>query len=179
MANRHFAQLADVWKHLPLVEVISIERPNRYWESHAGSATYETLDDAERRYGALTFLEVAPRRPALARSRYLTHLRAMCDPPGELAPYPGSPLLAALELGSTCSYVLCDLDPDSVADLRSAARRLDLASRTEVVVGADGMTALHEALTSSDPGRPWRTSTRTIPGPSAPAGGPHWISRTS
>ena len=66
MANRHFAKLADVWKHLPLVEVLSIERPRRYWESHAGSAVYEMADDAERRYGALTFIEVAALQPALA-----------------------------------------------------------------------------------------------------------------
>lgn len=39
MANRHFAKLADVWKHLPLVEVLSIERPANYWESHAGHAS--------------------------------------------------------------------------------------------------------------------------------------------
>ena len=151
MANRHFAKVADVWKHLPLVEVLSIERPRRYWESHAGSAVYEMADDAERRYGALRFIEVAPLQPTLARSRYLAHLRSMRGPSGRLASYPGSPMLAALELGSTCSYVFCDLDPDSVADLRSAARRLDLASRTEVI-GADGMAALHQALTSSDPG---------------------------
>jgi 23S rRNA A2030 N6-methylase RlmJ len=151
MANRHFAKLADVWKHLPLVEVLSIEQPCRYWESHAGSAAYEMVDDAERRYGALTFIEVAPLQPALARSRYLAHLRSMRGLPGRLASYPGSPMLAALELGPTCSYVFCDLDPESVADLRSAALRLDLASRTEVI-SADGMTALHEALTSSDPG---------------------------
>ena len=77
MANRHFAKVADVWKHLPLVEVLSIERPRRYWESHAGSAVYEMADDAERRYGALAFIEVTPLQPALARSRCLAHLRSM------------------------------------------------------------------------------------------------------
>jgi hypothetical protein len=34
MANRHFAKLADVWKQLPLVAVLSIVRPRHYWESH-------------------------------------------------------------------------------------------------------------------------------------------------
>lgn len=64
MANRHFAKLADVWKHLPFVEVLSIERPSSYWESHAGNATYEMVDDAERRYGVLRFLQVAPHHPS-------------------------------------------------------------------------------------------------------------------
>jgi hypothetical protein len=129
-----------VWKHLPLVEILSIERPSQYWESHAGSATYEMVDDAERRYGVLTFLEVAPRLPALARSRYLAHL----GPAGRPATYPGSPMLAALELGPACSYLFCDLDPGSVANLRAAARRLGLAPRTQVV-DTDGMAALHRA----------------------------------
>ena len=69
MANRHFASLADMWKHLVLVEVLSIERPSRYWESHAGSATYEMVDDTERSYGVRRFLKVARRFPALALNR--------------------------------------------------------------------------------------------------------------
>lgn len=152
MANRHFAKLADVWKHLPLVEVLSIERPTRYWESHAGSAVYEMVDDPERRYGALRFLEVAPALPALARSRYLAHLRSMGDGTASRpATYPGSPMLAALELGAACSYLFCDVDPESVATLRTAAARLDLASQVQVV-GSDGMTALHQAFLTSPAG---------------------------
>jgi 23S rRNA A2030 N6-methylase RlmJ len=90
VANRHFAKVADVWKHLPLAEVLSIDRPRSYWESHAGSATYEMIDDAERRYGVLRFLQVAPRHPALAGSHYLAILRSMGVSTGQLASYPGS-----------------------------------------------------------------------------------------
>jgi len=149
VANRHFAKLADVWKHLPLVEVLSIERPSRYWESHAGSATYEMVDDAERRYGVLRVLQVAPRHPALARSRFMAHLSSMGATGGELMSYPGSPMLAALELGSSCSYLLCDLDAVSVANLRTAADQLELSSRVKVI-DSDGMTALHRALVASE-----------------------------
>ena len=52
VANRHFGKAADVWKHLPLLEILSIERPRQDWESHAGSAEYTWVDDHERRYGA-------------------------------------------------------------------------------------------------------------------------------
>lgn len=153
MANRHFAKLADVWKHLPLTQILSIDRPGRYWESHAGNATYQMVDDPERRYGVVRFLEAASQRPVLARSRYLAHLRSMSEPTGRLAMYPGSPMLAALELGSTCSYLLCDLDPGSVANLRAAARRLGLASHVRVV-DSDGPTALHRAVLASESGEP-------------------------
>jgi hypothetical protein len=36
MANIHYAKIGDVWKHLPLAEVLSIERPGRYWEATSG-----------------------------------------------------------------------------------------------------------------------------------------------
>jgi hypothetical protein len=151
LANRHFAKLADVWKHLPLVEILSIERPSRYWESHAGSAIYEMVDDAERRYGVLRFLQAAPDLPALARSRCLAHLGSVGRRAGRLASYPGSPMLAMLELSSACSYLFCDLDPESVVNLQAAALQLDLASRVQVV-DSDGMTALHQALLASETG---------------------------
>ncbi len=52
MANPHFANLGDVWKHLLLTEVISLLRPEHYVETHAGSATYRLVDDVERVLGA-------------------------------------------------------------------------------------------------------------------------------
>lgn len=166
MANRHFAKLADVWKHRPLVEILSIERPGRYWESHAGSATYEMVDDPERRYGVLSFLETAPHLPALARSRYLAHLSSMRDPVGHLMSYPGSPMLAALELGSECRYLVWDLDPQSVANLRATALQLGIASRVQII-DSDGMTALHQGAphlraerVNGRPHRPLRSPSR-------------------
>jgi len=34
--NNHFAELGDVWKHLPLAEILRINPPRQYWETHAG-----------------------------------------------------------------------------------------------------------------------------------------------
>jgi 23S rRNA (adenine(2030)-N(6))-methyltransferase RlmJ-like protein len=159
MANRHFAKLADVWKHGALTEVLAVERPSNYWETHAGNASYPMVDDAERRYGARTFVEVAPAFPALARSRYLAHLREIN--PEALTIYPGSPLLAMRELGDTATYLFCDTDPSSVADLEAAG-----SDRAHVrVVDSDGMTALHHelddvggtVLAHVDPYDPWAT----------------------
>jgi hypothetical protein len=33
MANTHYGEIGDIWKHLPLAEILAIERPRRYWES--------------------------------------------------------------------------------------------------------------------------------------------------
>src|SRR5205085_235839 len=82
--------------------------------------------------------------------------------PEPLTSYPGSPLLGMRELGPTASYLFCDTDEGSVADLKEAVSRLGLGSRVRVVA-SDGMTALHESLdtaagtvlTHIDPYDPW------------------------
>ncbi len=35
MANVHYGGIGDIWKHLPLAEILSIETPSTYWESHS------------------------------------------------------------------------------------------------------------------------------------------------
>jgi 23S rRNA A2030 N6-methylase RlmJ len=51
--------------------------------------------------------------------------------------YPGSPLIAISILGNQADYVLCDLDPQSVASLRHTTGDLHA-----LVMQADGMSTL-------------------------------------
>ncbi len=146
MANRHYAKLADVWKHLPLTEILATTRPRRYWESHAGSAAYTVSSDAEQHYGALSFVELAPGVPQLASSHYLRHLHEL-NPQGTIKTYPGSSLLAMLQLGDECSYILCDKDAGSCADLVEWSSRLGVDAR---IVPSDGNRALYAELADSD-----------------------------
>lgn len=124
MSNRHFGKIADVWKHAALMEAVGRVAPGRYAETHAGSAAYPMVRDSERAFGILRFLEVAPQHPALAESRYLAVVAPYVRPGqaghGRRATetYPGSALLAMTALGNGCSYLFCDLDPQSAADLR-------------------------------------------------------------
>lgn len=129
--NRHFAKLGDVWKHLPLAEMLSIRRPAQYWETHAGSASYPLTDDPLRRHGALRFLDEAPQDEDLRQCAYLRVLR---DTPGT---YPASPAIAIHLLGKAARYVFCDLDPISTASLKDATAGLDAN-----IVEGDGVAAL-------------------------------------
>ncbi len=105
MANaEHFGKLADVWKHGVLAEVLGDEPTARYAETHAGSATYPLVHDAEREFGVWRFL--AADNEALAGSRY----RAAIAPFVSDSVYPGSAMLAMSVLGDSASYLLCDLD---------------------------------------------------------------------
>jgi hypothetical protein len=137
MANRHFGKLSDVWKHAALAEVLEREPPRRYAETHAGSGAYPIVHDGERQFGILRFLDVAAGSEVLARSRYRAIAASSVN--GH-ALYPGSALLAMTMLGDASSYLLCDLDPGSAADLRRWARELSL--RRCEVAQADGMAAV-------------------------------------
>ena len=146
MVNHHFGNIGDVWKHLALAEILAIERPSRYWESHAGSATYPMDDNPQRTYGIRHFMQAAPRLRSLAASRFFAHITTL-NKGAQLLHYPGSAFLAMSELGASCSYMLCDSDADSVQDLRDASRRLGLDGQVDARQ-ADGMTEIHNALTS-------------------------------
>jgi Ribosomal RNA large subunit methyltransferase D, RlmJ len=148
MANRHFGKLSDVWKHAALAEVLERERPRRYAETHAGSGAYPIVHDGERPFGILRFLDVAAGCEVLARSSYRAIAASWLSGRGL---YPGSALLAMTVLGDASSYLLCDLDRGSAADLRRWAGELSL--RGCEVVQADGMAAA-AAWLDRDAGKP-------------------------
>ena len=135
MANQHFGNIGDVWKHLWLAGVLAGQRPARYVETHAGSALYGLVEDDERALGVGAFLAAAGSCAPLRDTAYWGLLQrfVLDDPPG----YPGSPLLAMTILGSSSRYVFCDTDPGSVEDLLAARDRLLLCREAEVV-HADG-----------------------------------------
>jgi len=138
MANRHFGKISDVWKHAALAEVLEREPPGWYAETHAGSGAYAVVHDREREFGILRFLEVAPRFAVLARSRYRAIAASYVK--GDRGLYPGSALLAMTALGDASSYLLCDLDQESITDLRRWSRELGL--RNCEVAETDGMAAV-------------------------------------
>jgi 23S rRNA A2030 N6-methylase RlmJ len=148
MANRHFGKLADVWKHAALAEVLDREPPQRYAETHAGSGAYPIVHDVERQFGILRFLDVAPAAEVLARSSYRGVAASWLTGRGL---YPGSALMAMTMLGDASSYLLCELDPGSAADLRRWARELSLHGCE--VAQADGMAAV-AAWLDRDAGSP-------------------------
>jgi len=138
MANRHFGELGDVWKHLPLAEVLRLNPPRHYWETHAGSAAYTLTDSPARLHGALRFRARAPADPELAECSYLAALRAV---PGV---YPGSPSLAMRALGYDAHYLFCDTDPESAQSLREAGAHIGVR-----VVEEDGVSTIRREATSA------------------------------
>ncbi|MCB9838259.1 MAG: hypothetical protein H6813_02880 [Phycisphaeraceae bacterium] len=143
MANHHFGEIGDVWKHLPLLEVASIEAPRAYWESHSGSAAYTWVDSEARRFGASRFLEVAGSGSELGGTAYAEALRASMEQGTPV--YPGSPRLMLGALSeSNARFVFCDIDGASLASIEMESERLGVPGDRVACVGSDGNRALLE-----------------------------------
>lgn len=138
MANRHYGRIGDVWKHLPLLEILALESPREYWETHSGAALYPLTHSADRDFGVYYFVEHASSDPILGKSHFLRTLTE-----GSAAPYPhhypGSADFAMRQLGGDAHrYLFCEIDRYSVQTLQDAADVHGLARRTRVIEG-DGM----------------------------------------
>ncbi|MBV8886497.1 MAG: 23S rRNA (adenine(2030)-N(6))-methyltransferase RlmJ [Chroococcidiopsidaceae cyanobacterium CP_BM_RX_35] len=146
MANQHFATIGDIWKHLPLAEILAIERPSRVWESHAGSAHYPLTYSWKREYGAYYFLKNAEEAPQLAQSKYNALLQHLASTKDDKALFPGSPRLAMSLLGDWARYLYCDLDRESLETIKVCARELGVASELVETVCGEGIAVLYEHL---------------------------------
>ena len=143
MTSRHFGRISEVWKHLVLAELLSVERPGALLDTHAGDATYPVLEDAERRFGVLTFNDILERDATLRDSAYAAVLSTLRSG-STLAVIPGGPLVALEVLGPDATYLFCDLDQASAANIREAAARRE--ARSARVLTSDGIQSVHAAL---------------------------------
>jgi 23S rRNA A2030 N6-methylase RlmJ len=123
MANAHFGNLADVFKHVALCEMLAAMRPAEYWESHAGAAYYVETSDvpAERQHGIHAFRALCGAQDALRQSAYgrtldqFVKAAAVQNLPAQ---WPGSPTLARMLLGNDVRRLLfCDLDAESLTTI--------------------------------------------------------------
>lgn len=143
----HAGNFADVMKHAVLAQVMMHLRdkatPFRVIDTHAGAGAYdlnspEALATGEWQGGIARLLdaELAPDLSAWL-SPYLDVVRALNL--GELATYPGSPVLAQALLRPHDRLVACELDREAAAEL---ARRLRGDPRVKAIA-IDGWTALN------------------------------------
>ena len=149
MANVHYGNIGDIWKHLPLAEILAIESPSRYWESHAGSSHYALTHSPERDYGIFYFAHAASQSEILTHAVY-TQLLKGYERNGLLRLAPGSPLLAMTVLQPHhATFVFCDIDPQSLSTISDDHTRMGLAGDAVQLVQGDGIGTLNRLLVSS------------------------------
>jgi 23S rRNA (adenine2030-N6)-methyltransferase len=143
----HAGGFADVIKHIVLVRILTYLQdkpaPFRVIDTHAGAGVYDLTSDEARRTGEwltgiarLMQARFSEKTLALVKP-YLDIVRAF-NPQGELAAYPGSPLIARALLRPQDRLTACEVEPKARKRLIDALRR-DTQAR---VVDLDGWTAL-------------------------------------
>ena len=143
MANPHFGNIGDVWKHLPLAAILARERPGRYWESHAGAAKYVLSSSLARDYGIFYFLKNVNRSPLLRASAYNRTLEEIEEMNGSVPSYPGSPLFALMLLRTSAdAFIFCDINAASLASIDECASWVGVNDRRVQYVEGDGVVAL-------------------------------------
>lgn len=113
MPYTHSGEIGDVWKHLPLAEILKIEKPLRYHETNAACAQYILPGNSATAYGIYKLLGYQD--AALQSSQYLTLQRANGIEQNRC--YLGSPAIAMRTLGSTTSYFFHDIESESLQNI--------------------------------------------------------------
>ena len=151
MANVHYGNIGDIWKHLPLAEILAIESPSTYWESHAGSSHYALMHSPERDYGIYYFAHAASQSEMLNTAVY-TQLLQGYERNGLLRLYPGSPLLAMTVLQPHhTTFLFCDTDPQSLSTISDDRAKVGFPEDAVQVVQGDGIGTLTRLLASVGP----------------------------
>src|SRR3984893_4683973 len=143
----HAGNFADVMKHATLVRVLEYLRtkpaPFRVIDTHAGSGLYELTGAQASRSGewrdgiARLLASAQPQTAAVLLAPYLAAVTA-CNKGGQLALYPGSPMLARRFLRVRDRLIACEREPLPAAAL---ARNLHSDRRCKALA-IDGWTAL-------------------------------------
>jgi 23S rRNA (adenine2030-N6)-methyltransferase len=134
--NPHHANIGDVVKHLMLAQLLHLQPPKRFVESHAGAADYPLVGKVGRTHDAIQMMADIGDNEDLQNSAFV---RLLFDSAGHKR-YPGSPSVAMHILGNTCEYVFHDLVQASLDSIKQTAHVLSIENvhikKSDGLVGA-------------------------------------------
>ena len=148
MPYSHAGEIGDVWKHLPLCEMLGFEKPKRYFETNSASAKHSLPNDSRKEYGVFHLMSRAA-SPVLD-GKYFDVLRSADTLNSRI--YLGSPAQAMKILSDEAVYFFHDIEQMPLHDIRDFAISVGLADRVNTVCG-DSISAFLDGgyeFTSSD-----------------------------
>ena len=122
MPYRHAGEIGDVWKHLPLCDILALEKPLRYHETNAAYSGYAVGHSERTDYGIFHVLDAK----SLQDSKYIETLKKNGIDQGR---YTGSPGLAMDILADGAKYYFHDIEPEAIRDVLSVAKKRGLEHR--------------------------------------------------
>ena len=130
MPYNHAGEIGDVWKHLPLCDILRIEKPAKYRESNSAYSGYALSKKPQTEYGILKMLRL--NHNEFMNSEYYSTLKKNGIDDFH---YTGSPGLAMEILSDKARYFYHDLEQEALNDVESFALRKGLHEYVKTTCG--------------------------------------------
>lgn len=139
---QHYGKVGDIWKHLPLCNVISIENPNIYIETNSACCEYSLAQTDEQKYGIYNFIDKAVDFQLLMDSEYYK----LIYPYVKKDSYLGSPGLAiSLIKDSADKFIFFDTNIAALDNIQTFAIQNNLPDKINVF-NQDSVIGLFDLL---------------------------------
>jgi len=141
---KHYGKIGDIWKHLPLCNVISIESPKVYVETNSAHCEYSLAQSDEQRYGIYNFIDKVADFQLLKDSEYYK----LIHPYVNKDRYLGSPALAlSLLKDSADNFIFFDTNIAALDNIKTFAIHNNLTDKISVF-NQDSVNGLFDLLPS-------------------------------
>jgi len=130
MPYNHAGEIGDVWKHLPLCDILKIEKPVMYHESNSAYSGYDISHKPQTEYGVFRMLGL-DNHVFKNSEYYMTLKRNGIDN----YRYTGSPGLAMEILSDKATYFFHDLEKEALNDVEAFAGRKGLGKYVKTFCG--------------------------------------------
>ena len=130
MPYNHAGEIGDVWKHLPLCDILFIENPIRYHETNSAYSGYTIAKNPNTEYGIFKLLS----KPdgIVYDSKYINVLYKNGI---DKMHYTGSPGLAMEILSNRANYFFHDIEIDALKDVEEYANTKGLQNNVQTFCG--------------------------------------------
>lgn len=139
---KHYGKIGDIWKHLPLCNVISIESPLVYVETNSAYCEYSLAQSDEQKYGIYNFNDKAADFQLLKDSEYYK----LIHPYVNKDRYLGSPALALSLIKDTADkFIFFDTNIAALENIKTFAIQNNLTDKISVF-NQDSVIGLFDLL---------------------------------
>lgn len=133
MPYKHSGEIGDVWKHLPLCDILQIELPKRYFETNAAFAEYILPITDQTKYGIFYAFEQVDNK-TLQDSTYLKILNQIDFHNSHQ--YYGSPALSmAILLNEDTKFFFHDIEEEPLTQIEEFSNQLKIQNKVFTIIG--------------------------------------------
>ncbi len=131
---KHYGNIGDIWKHLPLCAFLKHEKPLTYIETNSASPIYTLTKDPQKEYGIFTYMNRVTRSKILNNSLYTNMIKNINENGTQVQTYLGSPGLAMIYLRDKVEqYIFFDIEREPLNHIEVFANRKGIGNHVNLI----------------------------------------------